>query len=1208
MRLKRLELQGYKTFATKTEFVFDHGVTAIVGPNGSGKSNITDAIRWVLGERSYSILRAKRTEDMIFWGSEKRPRQGMAQVSIILDNGDGWLPVEYSEIAISRRAYRSGESEYLLNGNRVRLKDITELLDKGGVGLRTYNVIGQGLVDAVLSLRPNERRIIFEEAAGISVHQAKRTEALNKLEQTKENILRVNDLINEISPRLRQLEKQAQRARQYQELSQQLRELLLIWYAHRWREAQEALRQAEAKAKERQNLSREREARLEKLEQRKAELRARQSQLRQKLNDLRRKESELQAQSERKKRALAVSQERLRLIGRQSEELTQEIASLETSRSAQQERAAEAQEALERAEAQLQEQLAHLPEVQQQLEARKRERQAVLEELTQAQDRAFQLATEAADRRNRLTQLSERREDLALELEEHRSALAEHQAKMTTLRERIETLKSDLETIRAEADSLALQKQELERESEASQERQAQLQALLAKRQQEETRLQARYDLLERMRQEESGYYTGTEAVLRAVRDGRLKGIVGPVARLIRVPAELEPALEAALGSHLHDVVVNAWADARAAIAFLKHTGRGRATFLPLDRIRAPKKTAPSFPQMEGVIGLAIELVESDPLLAEVKRYLLGSTIIVQDLDTAQRLLAHVDTSDTFQIATLTGELIGSNGAITGGPARDRNTGVLAREREWRELPQRLTEAKKRRADLEAQCQDEEANQRRLSEKLAALEKKAREVKAKEQAKQEELASQQRQVELLEQEIGWRKAIEDQLKSEMKALDEKEALLTEELTRLEEENGKTQNQILALKKRLDTLSLEEIESKVAELKTAIAIAKQTCENQRAVWQDLQTRLRQLDEQVAAKKERAEKLKAEGRELIVRIEDLRLSSKELVDQIKAVADSIEPTQAELAAMESEHMALEKSEAQLRPQLREYESLQAKAMLEVERRKDELNSLMRQIENDLGLPETEIGDDIPEDPPFPLTSLPSDLPAEEELPPGLEKDIQRLKAQIKRLSPVNLNAPAEYEEMLERYNFLTSQAEDLEKAARNLRQVIGDLDELMERDLRETFEAVRKEFKEYFTSLFGGGTADLVLTEPDNLMETGVDIIARPPGRRKQSLALLSGGERALTAVALIFAILKACPTPFCFLDEVDAMLDEANVGRFREALRELSERTQFIVITHNRHTVEIADTIYGISMGEDSTSRVVSLKLNEVTTHIRNLRS
>ncbi len=1184
MRLKRLELHGYKTFANKTEFAFEDGVTAIVGPNGSGKSNIADAIRWVLGERSYSVLRAKRTEDMIFWGSERRSRLGMAQASLTLDNNDGELPVDYSEITIGRRAYRSGENEYLLNGSRVRLKDITELLDKGGLGSRTYNVIGQGLVDAVLSLRPDERRVIFEEAAGISIHRLKRTEAINKLEQTRDNILRVNDLINEIAPRLTRLERQAERAQHHRELSQQLEEALRIWYAHRWHRAQAALRQAEVQATEQRELSREHEAELGELELRKAEMRAQQGRLRQKLSDLHLMGTDLQAQSEEKKRELAVSEERLRLLNQQSEDIAQEIASLETNRLAQLERVAEAQEELGQAEARLQERLTHVPEAQEQLEARKRERQAIQEEVTKVQDQAFQLATEAADRRNRLTQLSERREELVQEVEGHRKALAEHQAKMAALREQIEALKGELEAIAAESDGLALQRQEAEQKSEASRERQAQLQAALSRIKQEETGLQARYDLLERMKHEESGHYAGADTVLQAARDGRLQGIVGPVASLIRVPAELETAIEAALGPHLHDIVVETLDDAGTAIQFLKRTRGGRATFLPLDRIAAAHEPGPSITGLEGVVGPAVDLVEFEPRLVKVGHYLLGNATIVRDFETALRLLAHLSPTRPLQIAALTGEVIGSHGAITGGPTQGRGGGILAREREWRELPQHLAEAQKLRADLEKKSQAEEVRQRRLLENLATLEKTGNEIKARERARQEKLAAQERQADLLDQEMGWRQAIEKQLKSEMGALDEKESLLTEELAGLKEEESRTQQQILDLKAQLDALSIEELENKLAELKTSIAVAKQAHEAQRAVLQDLKAGLIRSDEQITAKKEKKDLLTAESLDLAGQIEDLRLGFKDMAHQVQVVAHLVDPSEAELVALENEQAELEKTEDRLRPLLREYESLQGQAELKVERRKDELTSLLHQIENDLGPTELETDDQV------------SPLPTSEEPPPGLEEEIEGLKAQIKNIGPINPGALAEYEEAMERYGFLTAQAGDLEEAAGDLRQVIGELDELMEKDLRETFEAVHREFKKYFTSLFNGGEAELILTEPNDLMETGVDIMARLPGRRQQRLALLSGGERALTAVALIFAILKISPTPFCFLDEVDATLDESNVGRFREALQELAAHTQFIVITHNRGTVEAANTIYGIAMGEDSISKVISLKL------------
>jgi len=533
-------------------------------------------------------------------------------------------------------------------------------------------------------------------------------------------------------------------------------------------------------------------------------------------------------------------------------------------------------------------------------------------------------------------------------------------------------------------------------------------------------------------------------------------------------------------------------------------------------------------------------------------------------------------------------------------------------------LPQHLAEAQELSSDLEKKCQIEEANQRRLLKQLATLEETKAEIKAREGAKLEELASQEREADLLDQEMGWRKAIENQLKTEMSALDEKESLLTEELASLKERETQTQQHLLALNAQLDALSVEELEDRLAKLRTAIAVARQAHENQGAVVQDLQDGLIRSDEQVSAKRDKKGLLTAESLELAKGIEDLRLGFKEMTHQVQVVAQLVEPSEAELAALENEQVEMEKAEVRHRSLLREYESLQGQAVLKVERRKDELASLSHQIENDLGpsavseaalrtgpsatlrtgLTEMETkarssADHAPE------RSFPPLSPSEEEEPPPeLEEEIGRMRAQIKRLGPVNPNAPAEFQEVMERYGFLTDQAGDLEEAAGDLRQVIGELDELMARDFRETFEAVRGEFEEYFVSLFGGGAAELVLTEPDDLMETGVDIVARPPGRREQSLAMLSGGERALTAVALIFAILKTSPTPFCFLDEVDATLDESNVGRFRDALRGLSERTQFIVITHNRGTVEVADTVYGISMGEDSASKVISLKLDE----------
>ncbi|MFB0546086.1 MAG: chromosome segregation SMC family protein, partial [Anaerolineae bacterium] len=599
MRLKHLDLQGYKTFATKTDFLFNSGITAIVGPNGTGKSNIADAVRWVLGEQSYSLLRAKRTEDMIFSGSAQRPRLGMAQVSLTLDNCDGWLPVEYSEVTIGRRAYRSGENEYLLNGKRVRLKDITELLTKGGLSRRTYTVIGQGLIDAALSLRPEERRILFEEAAGITVFQAKRQEAIAKLEATQGNILRVNDIINEIAPRLEHLEDQAQRAHEYNRLSKELERLLRIWHGYRWRQKQKALSLAKAKVEAQRRQLDQRQVKLEELERRIARARTQQSERRRNLSDWHHQYSALRAQAESTQRELAVCQERDRLLNRQREEILAEIATLELNCTAQQERVEKIEGELGRIESELSEQRAQVREAQERLDARQRQRIALSKELTAAQKQVFDLATALADRGNRLVQLDERRTELEQEKREQQMAIAEGEDQLALFKSYLQALQAEMDDLKAKREALVRQRGELEAAVEACRERQNKQWSVLAEAREEEGRLQTRREMLLRMRHDMAGYHAGVRAVLQAggrgqeVKSQRLKGIIGVVAGLIQVPAELERALEAVLGPHLQDIVVESQTEAEEALKFLKEKGAGKATFLPSDAIRPLETLSP---------------------------------------------------------------------------------------------------------------------------------------------------------------------------------------------------------------------------------------------------------------------------------------------------------------------------------------------------------------------------------------------------------------------------------------------------------------------------------------------------------------------------------------------------------------------------------------------------------------------------------------
>ncbi|MDY7040636.1 MAG: chromosome segregation protein SMC [Chloroflexota bacterium] len=1192
MRLKHLEMQGYKTFATNTEFIFDEGITAVVGPNGSGKSNIADAVRWVLGEQSYSLLRAKRTEDMIFSGSKQRARLGMAQVLLTFDNSDNWLPIEFTEVTIGRRAYRSGENEYLLNGSRVRLRDITELLGRSGLSRRSYTVIGQGLIDAALSLRSSERRVLFEEAAGVSIYRTKREDALSRLEETRQNLLRVNDIITEIAPRLRRLEHQAERAQEQSGVQQRLESVLRTWYGYRWTQDQAALREAKDRARQQESLLNERRGELIELEQHIADLRSRQGTLRQQLGGWHRESSTLHAQAEKLQRELAVREERRRLLQARCEEILSEVVPLESSVVDQRERIAAVEADLRDLETQLEEQESQVREAQTQVETYERRRREMLAALTAAQDRAFALATKMADSRNRLIQLAERRAELQRECQEHERALDDLTAQAQDIEAQLSAVDRSRDKIKVQIKEVDDQRADCQARIVASQQEQAQLQARLSEIRQTRGRLQERYDLLTRLRQEGEGYYAGVRAVLQATSKKRLKGIVGVVASLMQVPADLERAMEVALGAHLQDVIVETWDDAEAAIALLKRTSGGRATFLPLDTVR-PQRALP-LPDDPGVIGLASDLLSFEERLRPAFDLLMARTVVVRDLPTARRVLNGL--RGGFQVVTVEGEVVRAGGAVTGGSTKTRTTGILAREREWRELPAELEANAQREKEAVVQLDRAHTDEHQLQEKLATLTARVETLMSELSAQNESHRALERQVERVAQDRAWREGITTQIAGELVTVDDKESRLNDGLERLEADEAAVQARIDETQAELEALRSEELVEQLAQQRATVAVTKQRLSGQHAILRSHQASLSQLREQIAARQKRAAQLAAESEDLTCQIGQWRTDNEALLSSIQMLAERIEPADVELAELEQTQAIAEEEEILRRGLLRDYENRYNQAWLEVGRREDELASLRRQIEDDLGLVELDM-EEVSGQPPLPLHPLVSTLPAVETLPEGLEKEIQRLRSRLRRIGAVNPNAPAEYAEALERHDFLTAQAQDLEQAAAHLHEVVAELDEVMERDFSQTFNAVAAEFKNTFTALFGGGTARLVLTDPDNLMETGVDIVARPPGKRVQSLALLSGGERSLTAAALIFAILRVSPTPFCILDEVDAMLDEANVGRFRAALEELAQDTQFIVITHNRGTVQAASTIYGISMGEDSVSRMISLKLD-----------
>ncbi len=1194
MRLKKLELQGYKTFATKTDFLFGDGITAIVGPNGSGKSNIADAVRWVLGEQSYRILRAKRTEDMIFHGSTQRARVGMAQASLTLDNADRWIPLDFTEVTISRRAYRSGENEYYLNGSRVRLRDVSELLAKSGLVKKSSIVIGQGHIDAALSLRAEERRTLFEEAANITLYQNKRAAAISKLEATKQNLLRVGAIIAEIEPRLKTLRRQARQAEAADSLNKDLEGMLQTWYGYHWRKGIKALHEARERLNEARQRLAEHQTRSASMEEQTANLRAERMSLRQQLTEWHKASADLHAQMERVQRELAVIQERSRLIGQQISEALEEIAPLKTSRTAQAERTESAEARLQALTEELEQAQASMRALEDQYQAQQAAREQMLAQITSTQNDLFDLATRLADRRNRLAQLAERRSEQAAEKTRLQETVAAQGAQLDALQKEHRALQGRLADVVKQAAQLQEALDEARRTVQDCQRRTREAAEELARIREEEASAAARLEMLQQMQAEGAGLHSGPRAVLAAARQGRLRGIVGTLSEHIHVPTEMEAAIEAALGTHLQDIITETWNDAEEAIQHLHREAAGRATFLPLDTLRPPTPQKPK--PTPGLLGIASRLIEAPEHLAPALELLLGRTFVVQDIKSARALYDQM--TGAFQIVTLQGELLRSTGAVSGGAEGKQSGGLLSRPREQKRLTAALRDLARRRADLEgalaSTAAEEEAAQNLCDQHQRDLEALAQ----KEAALRGSLTEHQRKVDKNAQELEWRQGLIQQLDQALDAFDEKRNQLEREISELTEEERRTQERLEKLRAEIADLP-DNLAVPLAEAKAAVSLAEQNVESQRAILRSHRQSLAQLESQLEARQNRIQALHDEREGLEATERDLLRQAEAYAAELESLNARIQPAEVRLAQIETDYFEREEHIRKERAALRDVEQKHNQALLEMERRRDELASLKRQMEADLGLIDVEAADGLQTQMALPLRPIVSSLPVVEELPPNLEKQIRQLRGQIRRIGAINPTAPAEYAETLERHKFLVTQSEDLQEAARSLRAAIAELDAIMNQEFTKTFEAVAEQFTGYFTRLFGGGTARLVLTDPESPMTSGVDIIARPPGKRTQSLALLSGGERALAAVALIFAILKVSPTPFCFLDEVDAMLDESNVRRFRDVLEELAQTTQFIVITHNRGTIEAARTIYGVSMGADSVSRVLSLQLDQV---------
>jgi chromosome segregation protein len=1185
MYLKRLEAYGFKTFAQRTTFEFQSGVTAIVGPNGSGKSNLADAVRWVLGEQSFANLRSKRTDDVIFGGGNGRGPMGFAEVFLTIDNSDRLLPLPYDEVTIGRRAYRNGENEYTINRTRARLRDVLDAVAPLG---SSYTLINQGLVDSALALQPEERRRLFEDAAEIGPYQAKKHEAERRLRETETNLIRLSDLVSELEPQLRTLKRQARDAEAVGAVEAELQGLLRRWYAVQWTATTERLSAAEtAEQTAAASLSAartQREALTETLLADRERLRQQRAGLDQQRAALSARDQQYQQIA----RERAVTAERATGLDQRQAERTQRAAQLATQAEQAEAQAEQAQREATELGATLEQARQRFTTAEQALARELAERRTAEAALAQQRERLIRAAAalEAEQARQqeitrRQSRLEQERDQLSATIEQQRaaveqrsSAAAAAQAALAAAEQQISADSATLDQRRAALETIRRERDQLDERITAAQRSHGEL--------------QARYDALNRLARSYEGAFAGVRAAMQWASREQRPGFA-LVSTLLRVPAELETAIEVALGARLQHIVVARWADAEAAIAQLKRAGAGRATFLPLDTIKPSRRL--HAPQLAGLRGVATELIEVEPEYAPVAAYLLGRTLIADDLAAARRALPELEGGWT--IVTLTGEQIATGGAVTGGAAT-RESGTLRRERELRELPAQLDAARGAVTQLQAARSELHQQLDTAQTAIRQAEGALRTTRAARDEAQRAAETRRREQHRAEDELSGLQRRQQTLEREHAALSEQISRAAQSLAAAGETHAAAQAAADAAEAVLaeQRAAVGNDEATLLELRAAVV---QIESEQRRHLAEAQTQTqaarRAADERTALERQ-TKQTTAELATLAQSLAELEQRQSAAQTQIAEASAELTATQRALTEAERRLEAQEAHERELTAETLAREAAHADAAVDLERQRSERDRLWERAAED-----TIDVEQLGAEPPVEEPSASADEP-----PAALPQRIEQLRTRLRRMGPVNALAPEEYRAAQERHAFLSAQLDDIRTAVATLRDAIGQLDHVMQQQFATTFSAVGQAFSRTFTQLFGGGSARLILLESENGDGTGhgIEIIAQPPGKRQLNLQLLSGGERALTAAALLFAILTVNPSPFCILDEVDAALDEANVVRFREALLELAEQTQFILITHNRGTVEAADTIYGITMDANlGISRVLSLRLQEL---------
>ena len=1182
MKLRSLEVQGFKTFPDKTKLDFTEGITAVVGPNGSGKSNISDAIRWVLGEQSAKSLRCSKMEDVIFNGTQQRKKTGYAQVTLSIDNTDRSLQFDGDEVAVTRRFYRSGNSEYLINNTAVRLQDIHELFMDTGLGRDGYSMIGQGKIDSIVSTKGEDRREIFEEAAGISRFRYKKAEAERRLDKTEENLVRLRDIMTELEGRVEPLRQQSEKAKAYLAYSEEKRGLEIALWLKTLDKSSVQIREQEDKLSVAKAQYEDTEKTLENIQTESENIYVKQNSFSAQIETIRQKISEYDEQAAEKKSQISVMQNDILHNEHSIERINGEIAQMQESGISINREIEEKQKEIEQNRTKLAVSQRELEKYEKSLGALRSDENRSGERLDEINADIAALTVKASDSRVRYMTSAASIDELTDRTEVMENNLKARRSQINTLNNIISDYDNMLSDCIKRLGVLNAAVSEKQNEMKEKQDQCDKIKSESDKLTLDSDQLFRKAKILEELERNLEGFAHSVKIVMREAQRGNLKGIHGPVSRVIRTPSEYSTAIEIALGAAMQNIVTADDNDAKAAINYLKHHDGGRATFLPMSTIKGRELNETGLEGCEGFIGIASSLCSCEDCYKGILSNLLGRIVVAQNLDCAVKIAKKY--SYRFRIVTLDGQVVNAGGSLTGG-SLSKNAGLLGRAAE-------IEKMRSQAQSLSSSANLKKAQWQKARELIADDMKKL-------EAEKQEISDVNEDKIKIEAELKSRKTELDAVKNSLKdaenerlAAVKKLEELTDTMNASRSEYEKYSDEIHRNEELVQVLSgsrneyvrkREGITEKLQDVRITVLTLEKDISAAESEISNANLRMSSSDERI-------ERSRMEISELVSRNKEIKAKTEELERLCTELSKSSSDAAAQIEALNDERMQLEKRSAELRREERERTSEKERINTELARLEERRVNLQKQYD--------EITSKLWEE--YELTKREAEnIAIRIDEPSKAQRRLAELKQKIRSLGSVNVASIEEYKEVSERYEFLKIQIGDVEKSKSELIKLIGELTKQMREIFIERFNEINKHFSSTFVELFGGGKASLSLADPENVLTTGIDISVEPPGKIVSHIELLSGGEKALVAIALYFAIMKVSPSPFCVMDEIEAALDDVNVYRFAAYLRRMNDKTQFICITHRRGTMEEADVLYGVTMQDQGISKLLELRASEI---------